>query len=97
MYNVWFPSAGVTAATGAVDQEINATTGNVWAYHGTRVKNTTLGPQTGVDTANANIMIVVEGICVVTVSGTLELYHASEEANTSTVMADSSLILTKTS
>lgn len=97
IYNLYFPSAGVTAATGAVDQECNTTTGQVWAFEGTRVKNTTLGPTTGVDTANSNILYRISGICTVTVSGNLQLYHGSElaQANGTIVKANSCLILTQ--
>lgn len=98
-YSLMWPSAGVVAATGAVDQDAPAiTTGSIWAHQSTRTKNTTLGPQTGVDTANADILFRVTGLMIVTVSGTLELYHGSElaQANGTSVMAGTSLILTKT-
>jgi len=98
MCDLYFPSAGVTAATGAVDQDAPAiTTGSVWAHQSTRTKNTTLGPQTGIDTANADVMYRISGLMVVTVSGDLQLWHASElaQAAGTTVMAGSCLLLTK--
>jgi hypothetical protein len=95
MYNLFFPSAGVTASTGVVDQETNTTTGQVWAQQATRVKNTTLGPTTDVDAINSDIMYIVEGFAIVTVSGTLEFYHGSETGASTQVMSGSSLILTK--
>jgi len=96
MYNLYFPSAGVLAATGAVDQESNPTTGSVWSAHYTRVVNTTLGPQTGVDTLDANIMYRITGLIITTgTGGNLELWHASEEATTTTVRVGSGLVLTK--
>lgn len=95
VYNLYFPSAGVLASTGAVDQESNPTTGSVWSAHYTRVKNTTLGPQTGVDTLDADIMYRISGLIITTGTGNLELYHASEEATTSTVRVGSGLVLTK--
>ena len=95
MYNLFFPSAGVTAATGVVDQVHNATTGNVWAYNATRTKNATLGPHTDVDTINADIMYIIEGFCILTNSGDLQLLQGSETATSTTVMAGSSLILFK--
>ena len=96
-YFLYFPSAGVTAATGAVDQESNPTTGSVWAFAGTRVKNTTLGPQASVDTADADILYRISGMMIVTVAGNLELYHGSELTQTAgtLVKAGSCLILTK--
>jgi hypothetical protein len=94
-YRLEFPSGGVTAATGAVDQENNVTTGAVVAHHSTRVKNTTLGPQTDVDVTNADILFIVEGMFISSTSGDLELYHGSETATSTQVMAGTSLILTK--
>jgi len=96
-YNFFFPSAGVSAATGAIDQEVNSTTGQVWAFQATRVKNTLLGPETGVDTTNADIIFRISGLMIVTVSGTLELYQGSEvNGNLITIKAGTCLILTKT-
>jgi hypothetical protein len=96
IYNLFFPSAGVIAATGAVDQESNPTTGSIWAVHATRVINTTLGPQTDIDTINADTLYKIEGFVIVTVSGTLQLFHGSETAGvTSTIKAGTALRLTK--
>jgi len=99
IYSLQWPSAGVTASTGAVDQEAAAiTTGSVWAHQSTRVKNTTLGPQTGLDTDAADVLFRITGLMIVTVSGDLELYHGSEltQASGTIVKAGSSLVLTKT-
>lgn len=93
VYSLFFPSQGVTAATGVIDQEQNVTTGNVWAHESTRANNTTLGPGTDVDTINADVRYVIEGVLVVTVSGDLQLLHGSEVAASSQVMAGTSLIL----
>jgi len=93
LYHLFFPSQGVTAATGVVDQEVNTTTGNVWAHESTRINNTALGPATDVDTANADVHYVIEGILVTTTSGNLVLNHASEVAASSQVMAGTQLYL----
>lgn len=93
LYHLFFPSQGVTAATGVVDQDINVTTGAVWAHLSTRTDNTTLGPTTDVDTANANVHYVIEGYLHTTTSGNLLLGHASEVAAASTVQAGTSLVL----
>jgi hypothetical protein len=45
--NVYFPSAGVTAATGTMHDANNATTGQVWAYANTRTESTTVLTATG--------------------------------------------------
>jgi hypothetical protein len=93
LYHLFFPSAGVTAATGAVDQELNATTGAVWAHESTRVDNTTLGPTTDVDTANADVHYVIEGWLVTSTSGNLTLAHGSETAVSTQVRAGTALQL----
>ncbi|MFZ0324741.1 MAG: hypothetical protein WAN48_11490 [Actinomycetes bacterium] len=91
---LFFPSAGVTAATGLVDQEAPAvTTGSVWAWQGTRADATVLGPQTDVDTINVDIHYVIEGILVTSTSGNLLLGHASETATSTQVMAGTMLEL----
>jgi len=93
---LFFPSAGVTAATGVVDQEAPAvTTGSVWAWQGTRADATVLGPQTDVDTINADIHYVIEGILVTSTSGDLLLRHASETATSTQVMAGTMLELVR--
>lgn len=92
-YRLYFPSGGVTASTGVMDQEVNATTGNIYGIASTRTNNTTLGPFTDVDTANADIYCVIEGVLVTSTSGNLELGHASETATSTQVMADTTLQL----
>jgi hypothetical protein len=84
-----------TAAVGAWDQEVNATTGFVISSFGTRVKNTTLGPGTGVDTANADVQVKIIGMFQNTGIGNLKLMHGSAltQANGTTVKAGSSLML----
>lgn len=94
LYHLFFPSAGVTAATGAVDQELNATTGAVWAHESTRTNNTTLGPGTDHDTTG-DVHYVIEGVLVTSTSGNLLLGHASEVAAASTVQAGTMLRLSR--
>lgn len=83
-YHLLFPSQGVTAATGVVDQEINATTGAVWAHQSTRIDNTTLGPMTDLD-ATTVIHYMIEGMIEVSTSANLVLLHGSEVNASSTV------------
>lgn len=78
-----FPSAGVTAATGTMHDANNATTGQVHAYANTRTESTTtpnMGPWVGTTNANQNHLIIIEAMVVVSDSGDLELYAASEVA-----------------
>lgn len=93
LYHLFFPSQGVTAATGIVDQDINVTTGAVWAHLSTRTDNTTLGPTTDVDTINADVHYVIEGILVTSTSGNLLLGHASETTTSTQVMAGTMLTI----
>jgi len=93
LYHLFFPSQGVTAATGVVDQDINVTTGAVWAHLSTRTDNTTLGPTTDVDTLNADVHFVIEGVLETSTSGNLLLGHASEVAAASTVQSGTTLRL----
>ena len=93
LYHLFFPSQGVTAATGVVDQDINVTTGAVWAHLSTRTNDVTLGPTTAVDTLNANVHYVIEGFVETSTSGNLLLGHASEVAAASTVQGGTTLLL----
>lgn len=88
---------GTTAVSGTIDGV--ASSGQIVEGYATRTEQTTapnLGPSTAVDTANADVLYIIEGILIVGATGTLELWHASEVAAASTVKDGSSLILTKT-
>jgi hypothetical protein len=95
VYHLFYPSQGVTAATGVIDQDINVTTGAVWAHVSTRTDNTTLGPFTDVDTINADLHFVIEGILVTSTSGNLTLAHGSETATSTQVMSGTMLRLNR--
>jgi sorbitol-specific phosphotransferase system component IIBC len=69
----------------------------VYSTFSARAKSTTgWGTTTDVDTANADLLVKITGMMIVTVAGNIELWHGSEVAAASTVKAGSSLILTKT-
>lgn len=93
LYHLFFPSQGVTAATGVVDQDINVTTGACVGHLSARANNATLGPLTDVDTANADVHYWIEGILVTSTTGNLVLNHGSEVAASSQVMAGTQLYL----
>jgi hypothetical protein len=93
LYHLFYPSQGVTASTGTVDQDINVTTGAVVSHESTRTNNTTLGPMTDVDTANADVHFWIEGMMEISASGSLVLGHASEVAAASTVKKGTHLYL----
>ncbi|GEM_PF-1467322 len=93
--NGWYQENTTAAATGAADQ-VHTTFGLV-AGGATRSKSTgtALVQTASVDTINVDMLMVIEGLMVVTVSGNIELYSAGEAATVTTVRKDSSLILTK--
>lgn len=96
--NAYFPSAGVTAATGTMHDAANATTGQVWAYANTRTLSTTapnLGPWVAVTNAAVPHLIIIEAL-VVAAAGDIELWCASEVAAEISLEAGSSGICTRT-
>lgn len=80
-------------SSGAASQNANASTAQVMSAYSARAKSTAagMGPTLSVDTANSDMLCIVEGVMVVTASGNIELYHASEVAAASTVKAGTSL------
>jgi hypothetical protein len=97
--NMRYATTGTTQTTNAATQA--SAGGTTMENASTRTKSTTapnLGPTVGVDTANADMLVIIEGLIIVTASGDLELWHASEvAASASTVKAGTSLIVTQTS
>ena len=94
-----YPSAGVNAATGQIEDINNPTTGAIWAYAAATAATTTapnLGPWTGVVDANTNCQIHIEALLVVSDAGDLELWAGSEVGtSTITVVTGSCGILTR--
>lgn len=93
--NMRFVSTGTTATSGVADQDALVNTGQTMEGMATRTKNGSMGPTAGVDTTSSNMYAIVEGTMIVTVSGNIELYHGSETANSTQVMAGTYLKLTK--
>lgn len=97
--NLRHVTTGTTAATGAADDVANTGTGQLVEGRAQVSYSTTapnLGPNTaGAATANANLLMVIEGSIIVTAAGDLELWHASETATSTTVMTGSMGILTR--
>ena len=90
----WYTTSGGAAANALADQ-VQSNTANLSEGKSARAINTKFGSTLGVDTLSANMLMVIEGVIVVTVTGSLELKHASEVAASSQVMADSTLELLK--
>lgn len=98
----YWDSGPMTAGTGTADNT-NASTGAtaVGPISG-QVHNaysTTTGVMAhvgGVGAGTSNILVLLEGIIIVTAQGDLELWHGSETASSTTIKAGSSLIVTQT-
>lgn len=88
-------TTGGAAATGVADQVTSTNAGQLVEGKSERVKNTVSSASAGVDTINADCLAILEGLVVVTVSGSLELKHSSETAASTQVMADTLLELRK--
>lgn len=91
----------ITAATTASDDvpdqnHVAAPGGVVTGYTGRTPSNAGWGVTTDVDTLNADVLYIIEGIVTVTVAGNLEICWAPEAAANSTLKAGSSLIVWKT-
>lgn len=85
-----------TAATATPDQDAVGAAGQVYTVMAARAKSTAgWGTTLGVDTANADMLMIIEGTMIVTATGELEFWHGSEVAAQSTIMAGSSVTLTK--
>mgnify|MGYP001613034743 CR=1 FL=1 len=88
-----YQTTGAAAATGVADGVAATLTGQLVEHMSTRTDNGSLGPNTGVDTANADQFDHIRGIVVTSTSGNLLLKHASEGAVSTQVMADTCMIL----
>lgn len=96
MAQMRYASTGTTATTNAASQ--NVTGGEIMEVQATRTKSTTapnMGPTLSVDAANSDMMAIVECYLNVTVSGDFELWHGSEVAAQSTVMAGTAMLILK--
>jgi hypothetical protein len=96
VYDVFGVQATTTASDGTMSQAVVATTGGIVVGWSQRVKSTNAPVITaGADLANSDMLIVIRGLVVVTASGNLETYHASETAVATTIKAGSNVRLTK--
>lgn len=75
-----FLSTGGTAATGVHDAIIASATTGLNEGFGERVINTSSKASVGVATANANQIVIVEGIIVISATGTLDFSLGTEVA-----------------
>lgn len=90
------PTSLATAADANADQDIVTATGGLESIFAARAKSTAgWGTTLSVDTANADMLCIIEGIMTVTADGEIELWHGSEVAAASTTKAGSVLLLNK--
>lgn len=91
-----FLQTNTVDSAGTMDQDVTAAP-TVVAGLAQRAKSTaaTMISIGGVDTTAADILVVIQGLAVVTVGGNMELYHASETATSTSIMLDSVLRLTR--
>lgn len=81
VWNTYYIDTAATASTGAPDQDAVASTAQVTGGYGRRAKGTAGAITTlSVDTANSDMLIVIEGLFYCTVSGDLQLYVGTEVA-----------------
>lgn len=97
--NTHWVSSSPTEASSAADQDVNlsSSTYAIETAMSARSKSTDgWGATISVDTINEDMLMTIEGLMVVTVAGDIQLY-AGNEINSAhvTIMANSSLILTK--
>jgi hypothetical protein len=95
--NFYAAESTTAASTGAATQAgYLVTTMRLLGVSSARAKATTvpnLGATTAVDAANSDMLAVIEGTMVVTTTGEIELWHASEVAASSQVMSGSNLVV----
>lgn len=93
---LWYQvTTGTTAANGIGD---GATSGSAQLLEGKsqRVNNTASGATQGVDTANASVLAILDGIVVVTAETTLKIMFNSSVADSAiTLQVGSNLLITK--
>ncbi|MDQ3158881.1 MAG: hypothetical protein M3P98_01970, partial [bacterium] len=91
-----YPSTGTAAISGVAD-DVGATAGQIYEHVAVSAYATTTANMlhTGGQTVTNVVQKTIEGIIVVTVSGDLQLYHGSETANSTSLKAGSSVVITK--
>lgn len=92
----WYSlSTGGAAATGILDQATTLTA-QMMEGKGQRASNVASGPTQGVDTANADQFLVLEGIIVVTSTTSLQvLFNSEVAASAVTIQEGTTLTLSK--
>jgi hypothetical protein len=94
----WMPGTGTTAATGVWDDNAGKPIGNLGEVQPVNAFSTTAPnmASAGVATTGVNLMARIDFGIVVTVAGDFELWHASEDATSTTVLGGTSVVIHKT-
>lgn len=91
-----YGTTGTAASSGVADGVAAVLTGQLLEHASTRSDSGSLGPNTGVDTANANIIDHIRGVITVSNAGNLNLMAGTETAGTNiTVQSGTCLVLRK--
>ncbi len=91
-----YTGTGTTASSGAASMAAAGATGQVYEAFGRRAKGTAGFGTTVSSDSTGDMLTIIEGLMVVTVSGDLQLYAGLETGTSGvSIMANSSLILTK--
>jgi len=82
VWEVRHASSATTVATHAASENSTTAAGNIYEAQGSRTLNTLVGAvSVSVDTANADMIVMIEGFLVVSVSGDLQIKLEAELAS----------------
>jgi hypothetical protein len=90
-------AGGLATGTGVAD-DVGTTAGSMLSGTTVTAFSTTapnMGHTGGVGATATDVFVIIEGFLVVTVAGDLELWHGSETATSTSVMTDSTVVITK--
>lgn len=91
----WVSTSSTASVNGATQNDV-AAAGRVIGNFASRAAFTTARGNTGsVDTADSDLLMIIEGLMVVTVAGNLELYMGSESTTSVSIREDSVVLITQ--
>lgn len=93
-YNIRWVDNNAASATSTASQNFTTSSGAVLGAMSQRAKSQAGVPTAGVDTINADMLQIIEGVAVVSVAGNLALWSGSEvAASNTTIKAGSKLLV----
>ena len=94
--NMMWVDVSATASTATPSQAAVGAAGQVYSAMSARAKSQAgWGTLLGTDAANADMLVRIEGMMIVTAAGNIDLWHGSETAAATTTKAGSAVIITK--